>query len=526
MNDSHVGESPQRGGETKGTGTSPGIDSVRETSVGSEPVPFVSLPQREGPSELKRRSWGPWVAIWGLMLVLAAATSAHSLQRYWDFRSGWPWDLAYNNQWFWALVKGDQIITVKPINSWGDEGPWIWNRTHLDPIRLPCAPFYALWPRPESLIIIHNVLLWCLLPAAFGLARSESGSTAVGWLAAGLVPLTPLLGPLLWNDYREMELALPFVLWAIQGIRERRVGLTTFGVIGLLCCREEFGLMVATFAILPPREPEPVGQSFRWSRALFAVGLGWFLFVFFSYEHIFINGAAPENYLASFQGKKPGLIETASNVLDMLAIGVGPWVLLALLAPRTAVLVTPWVLGLCRGRWHLRFLATVNWHHVRYTTPIVALMVAAGVIGFAGLARWAASRKHGRWILGTTWLTAAVGLVVASMACNGRLAHAPQPISRAEARKLWTWIDQVGPDDGVLATYEMTPPLSSRKILYSNVMEQNKPRGYPDLGPEFQWAFLRADDRTAELLKKRQGFVVVYSGAAVRVLHRFPQPSN
>src|SRR5205807_2674802 len=113
-------------------------------------------------------------------------------------------------------------------------------------IRLPCAPVYALAPGPEVLIAMHNAILWCLIPAAFGLARSETGSTARALMAAALVPLTPLLWPLAWNDYREMELALPFIPWAIHGWRERRRGLAAFGIVGLLLCREEYAVLVAS----------------------------------------------------------------------------------------------------------------------------------------------------------------------------------------------------------------------------------------------------------------------------------------
>ncbi len=90
----------------------------------------------------------PWLAVWGLALAMAGLTTVQSLGRYREFRSGWAWDLAYNNQWFWALVYGDGTITACPINFWGNEGPSIWHRTHLDPIRLPCVPVYALAPGP------------------------------------------------------------------------------------------------------------------------------------------------------------------------------------------------------------------------------------------------------------------------------------------------------------------------------------------------------------------------------------------
>ena len=95
------------------------------------------------PSAMIRRTL-PWLAVWGLAGGLAALTTAQSLALYRDFRSGWPWDLAYNNQWFWAIVSGDWTVSVYPVNFWAMEGPSVWVRTHLDPIRLLILPIYPL----------------------------------------------------------------------------------------------------------------------------------------------------------------------------------------------------------------------------------------------------------------------------------------------------------------------------------------------------------------------------------------------
>ncbi len=101
--------------------------------------------------------------------------------------------------------------------------------------------------------MIQNIVFWWVIPAAYSLVRAESRSEIVAVSAAALVPLTPLLWPLVWNDFRELQLAAPFVLWAINGIRGRSVPLAALGITGMLACRQEFAVMVATFAILPPR---------------------------------------------------------------------------------------------------------------------------------------------------------------------------------------------------------------------------------------------------------------------------------
>jgi uncharacterized membrane protein len=465
------------------------------------------------------RRFLPWLVVWAVACFLAVVTSVRSIERYHEFASGWPWDLAYNNQWFWAMLYGDSNLSIRPINFWGDEGPWIWTRTHLDPIRVLCVPIYAMFPDPRTLLVIQNVMLWWVVPAAFGLARSESGSDKVGLLAASLVPLTPLLWPLAMNDYREMELGLPFVLWAIQGYRERRLGLAALGIFGALLCREEFGLFVASLAILPSKSAEDIGTTYRWARGVFTLGIGWIFFAFFGHQTLFVAHNAPELWLSHFSGPKLPLLMSLESAFLLLTVGLGSWVLLALFAPRVALLVLPWLIGLCRGRWDLRHLSSITWGNVRYTTPIVGILLAAGVIGFARAAQWCLARRWGRGLLAGLWVAIAVGLLATRVEIDRWLARAPRPISRADVAAAWTWIQRVGPEDGVLAPYSICAPLSSRRLLYSYTMAVNEPRGYPHLAPEITWVFLEPH-RLDPALLAAQGFEVVYDGETLRIYHR------
>ena len=106
------------------------------------------------------------------------------------------------------------------------------------------------------------------------------------------------------------------------------------------------------------------------------------------------------------------------------------------------------------------------------------------------------------------------------------MARIPRPISTQEAEAIRYWIRQVGPEEGVLAAYEVTAPLSSRKRLFSYILDQNKPSGFPQLGPEFQWVFLRNKDLDPTVFLD-QGFDVVYRGDFVTILqgHRKPRPN-
>ena len=121
--------------------------------------------------------------------------------------------------------------------------------------------------------------------------------------------------------------------------------------------------------------------------------------------------------------------------------------------------------------------------------PCIATVLAAGVVGYVRLGCWITQRGRG-WVLAilVAFAAAAGGLGLVSL--HRRMSHIPRPTRAQEAEAVWYWIDQVGPRDGVIATYEVTAPLSSRKLLYSYIMEQNKPHGFPHLGSEFHWVFV------------------------------------
>ena len=224
-----------------------------------------------------------WLLVASLTAALTAVTTVQALRRYDELRTGWSWDLAYYNQWFWSLTQADGQLSVRPVASYAEEGPSVWKMNYLAPIRLALVPFYRIHPDPRTLLVLQNIMFWWIIPAVYTLARSESRSEAIAVSAAALVPFAPLLWPLVWNDFRELQLALPFVLWAVQGIRGRRVGLAAVGVLGMLACRQEFAVMVATFAFLPPRAPEELTRTLKWRQALFSIGLAWLLFGFFGY---------------------------------------------------------------------------------------------------------------------------------------------------------------------------------------------------------------------------------------------------
>jgi hypothetical protein len=160
---------------------------------------------------------------------------------------------------------------------------------------------------------------------------------------------------------------------------------------------------------------------------------------------------------------------------------------------------------------------------VRYVAPMVFLVVAAGLVGYGRLGGRLARQRSLLWG-GVLWL-ASIALNVAGLSdVSTRMPHEPVPIDRAEAASIWSWIRQVRTADAVLADYQVSAPLSSRRKLYGYEMDINLPPGFPRLDREFRWIFMRSGHGHLNSLLD-QGFQVVYRGDFLTIARRSLMPS-
>ena len=454
---------------------------------------------------------------------MVGVTCRAAWEQYQSLETGWSWDLAYYNQWFWALCFGDETISVRPIASYATEGPSVWKMNYLSPLRFMIVPIYKLIPGPATLLYLDVIVFWLLIPASAKLVMDESGSKAATWMALLLVPLTPLLRPLAINDFREMQMALPFAILAVNGWRERHRGWAFAGIFGLLCCRQEWAFVVATLAIIPPRMPEKIDKTQLWRTAVVMTGLLWFCCGFMIYLRNTAGKMAPQHYMNQFGGGRPTLVETLKTSWDFLWIGLSAWAFIALLAPRVALTALPWVWTLASGKWAIRFVGTEQWHHARYCVPFVALGLAAGLVGWSRL--WSGfEMKFGarlRTIFMTLiWSGLLIFLLGGQWNMTTLMKGIPGRVPDEDVQPIWAEIAKVKPDDGVIAAYELTAPLSSRRFLYSYVMDVNKPKGWPkELPVAINHLFIRKAMQPQETWTS-QGFKQAWSGQGYEVWSR------
>jgi len=96
----------------------------------------------------------------------------------------------------------------------------------------------------------------------------------------------------------------------------------------------------------------------------------------------------------------------------------------------------------------------------------------------------------------------------------------PGRVPDEDVQPIWAEIAKVKPDDGVIAAYELTAPLSSRRFLYSYVMDVNKPKGWPkELPVAINHLFIRKAMQPQETWTS-QGFQQTWSGRSYEVWSR------
>ncbi|MFM7592869.1 MAG: hypothetical protein ACKO85_13865, partial [Isosphaeraceae bacterium] len=419
-----------------------------------------------------------WGIVWCLYVILTGVTCREAWRQYYALESGWSWDLAYYNQWFWAVCFGDETLSVRPIASYATEGPSVWKMNYLSPLRFCIIPIYYLRPDPTTLLYINCIFFWLLIPASAKLLIDETGAVFTSLMALILVPLAPLLRPLAVNDFREMQIAIPFAIIAVNGWRMRQKWWLVIGIAGLLFCRQEWAMVIPTLAIIPAKHPESIDKTYNWRIAVIFSGLIWFCAGFLVYLRLNIGRSAPQHFMNQFGGQKPPVIEIIKTTWDFLWVGLSAWILIALFAPRVALTALPWVWTLASGKWAIRFVGSEQWHHARYCVPFVVMGLAAGMIGWGNIVNWCQlhlSRFSRKIVIGGVWLVWIVFLCTGQIRMATLLKGIPERVPDADIKTIWYEMQNIRPEDGVVAPYELTAPLSSRRYLFSYVMDVNKP---------------------------------------------------
>lgn len=406
------------------------------------------------------------------ILAYALGFGYLTIERYAAFEAR-ALDMGNLNQAVWNTAFGEWFhLTNQPGTV---------NRLslHVEPILIPIAWLYRLYPAPPTLLAIQAVVVALGALPLFALARHKLANAWAG-LAFGLIfLLNPAIQAANWLEFHPLTLAPTFLLAAlyflVAGREPRHVALFALFALLAASCKEEIGLLVfmlGLYALIIQRRA-------RLGLITMTLSLGWSLLAVLVIQNRFAAGNIHWGryaYLGETPGQmvlslltRPDLVwaqlqaaETGRYLVELL----WPTGFLALLAPEILLLALPSLA--------INLLADFPpMHQVNsliYAAPIVPFALAASVWGAARLRGWVA-RWGPRWATGAliAAVTLALGCTVADQVRAGYLPgggnYLPLTVT-AHHRRAATILAQIDPDAAVSAQDRLNPHVSGRETVY------------------------------------------------------------
>jgi uncharacterized membrane protein len=318
---------------------------------------------------------------------------ALALVRHWSFHSTAS-DLAVFDQVLWNTINGRfmestlSLARCVPHSFFGD---------HFSPALLLILPLYAVFPRPETLLIVQTVALAVGAWPIYLLARRSLplGLQRLVWVAAYL--LSAHLSFVALYDFHEITLAVAPLGFAMFFLATRRTVPLVLSLLIAMLAKEEVALISVGFGVA-------LAFQRRWLAS--AVVIAGSVVVFVMTLKVIIPAfaaGAPYQYLGRYASLGSNELEIARTLLTdpLRAIAVlgkgevgskvvfvlslfGPGLLLAL---RSKWALIPSVIPL--GYLMLSDYGGQHTHHNQYGAPLVPLALAATILGVASLGeRW------------------------------------------------------------------------------------------------------------------------------------------
>ena len=295
----------------------------------------------------------PEALVWISGLFAGLIWSLVSCRRHWAFQSAYA-DLGIFDNAIWNLVHGNGYISsVKGgMNLLAD---------HQSPIFFLLAPFYALYPHAETLLIAQGIGLALAGVGAFYLARQYLGASHK---ALPLIPLAywayfPVRNAIRFDFHPEVFM-LPIFLFAIAGLQSSKPRNVLIGAIAFilgLATKESAGPVAAGIGMAWILGAAPSLQKKR-ARYLgvLAASLGVITFYidlkivpqYFAVEYQYQNayeqfGTSVKDLLLAPFLQTSLFLKTlfATSRIKFFFQTIGPLALLPLLSPRTFIASAP-----------------------------------------------------------------------------------------------------------------------------------------------------------------------------------------
>ena len=292
--------------------------------------------------------------IFAVYLIFAVISFSLAYWKFATFRTNWPFDLANYEQVFYNVIHGIPLITMQPCNLMGCEGPETLTSVQFSLIRVFFLPFYRLVPGIPTILFLHTFIIAAGVIAAYAIARRRlplDASPRLALLLSGLYVISPNVLCAFMNDFRPLNLSIPFFMLAIHYYGERDMRRFLPFCLAALTARQE---IAAAIFFLPLADWRRLGggvKSFLWPWVALPVllSVGWVLLY---------GTVIDEAYVRNFVGYLldtlrgggesgpvgPSIVVTFYQVILGLAHHYGLYLVLALLSPAVLLMAFPYLL--------------------------------------------------------------------------------------------------------------------------------------------------------------------------------------
>lgn len=405
--------------------------------------------------------------LWLAIAAYAVAFSLITLQRYAAFEAR-ALDMGNLNQAIWNTAHGNWFhLTNQPGTV---------NRLslHVEPILLPIAALYRLYPQPPLLLSLQAVIVALGALPLFALARRQLHSGWAGLAFALVYLLHPTIQAANWLEFHPLTLAPPFLLAAFYFLVAGRAGWFTVFAVLAASCKEEMALlifMLGLYALVVERRA-------RWGLITMTLALLWAWLAVFVIQTRFAAGNihwGRYGYLGETPGAMVASLLTRPGVVwaQLSAAQAGGYLWKLIWPTAFMALLTPEVLLLALPSLAINLLADFapmhQVHTLIYAAPVVPFVLGAAVMGLARLRGWLIDRAAWR-----DWLVSAIAGAILLLGSVDQRLHGYLPGSgnflaltvTDHHRRAAAIIAQIPPDAKVSAQDRLNPHVSGRETVY------------------------------------------------------------
>lgn len=446
--------------------------------------------------------------------------SVLSVLRHVTYHSFGP-DLGIFDQVFWNTTQGRLFESTMSLVQ---PQPHSYLADHFSPIYLLLVPFYAVFPRPQTLLVIQTLFLAIGVWPLYLLARLklEPGFQRLVWALAYFLFLPVAFINLF--DFHELALVVLPLGFAIYYLENGRPGLFLLSLVTTFLVKEELPLVGVGFGayILLAKRDWKLGLGvLAGSLAAFLAvvrviipAFGGGSYAYFARRFAFRYaelGTTPQEIIATTFTHPSRLLQIIVQPQKLkFVVGIfGPVLGLTAISGWAAILVLPTLGILLLSNYAPQYAFSSH-----YSAPLIALVIGTSILGLARL------RPRLR-------RPVAAGVLASSLAFS--LAFGDLPFSRHFDPRMFQQepryaafvhnLDRIPPDASVAAENNLTPHLSQRRYIYNLEFE----------GPE-NAQYLALDDaalgRSAAALQQQiaafeaQGYRTIATGEGLALMQR------